>query len=250
MCTWGREGVAFWDGLLRVDWLERELLKREAEFSTYRKIKVQICSWNIDSCKPADLHGDTVNIEFLNNAISSSIDPAITSPDPPEIIVFGFQEVVDLENKKVTASEWSDHSENQGYATRLLTRMVPESMLLGKKKADQLFQDQVSHQYMRWHDRIVQAVRTAMPATAPYTVLHAESMVGVGAGRQPSPNNPRHKLMLVRPKPQLFTCIFIRDSEKPNLSDLAGQTVKTGMRGRYGNKVRGFCNVGQKQKER
>lgn len=52
-------------------------------------------------------------------------------------------------------------------------------MLLGKKKVDHMFQDQVSHQYMRWHDRLVQAVRTAMPASVPYSVVHAESLVGV-----------------------------------------------------------------------
>lgn len=57
---------------------------------------------------------------------------------------------------------------------------LTESMLLGKKKADQMFSDQVSHQYTRWHDRLSQAVRTAMPSTAPYSVVHAENLVGVG----------------------------------------------------------------------
>lgn len=52
-------------------------------------------------------------------------------------------------------------------------------MLLGKKKADQMFSDQVSHQYTRWHDRLSQAVRTAMPSSAPYSVVHAENLVGV-----------------------------------------------------------------------
>ena len=52
-------------------------------------------------------------------------------------------------------------------------------MILGRKKADAMFQDQVSHQYMRWHDRLVQAVRTSMPADSPYYLLHAENLVGV-----------------------------------------------------------------------
>lgn len=97
--------MTLWDGTLQVDWLERHMLKREAEFSNFRNIKLLICSWNIDSCKPADLQNDAVNMNFLTDAIASSIDPAIASEEPPEIIVFSFQEVVDLENKKVTASE-------------------------------------------------------------------------------------------------------------------------------------------------
>lgn len=56
---------------------------------------------------------------------------------------------------------------------------MAENMILGRKKTDALFQDQVSHQYMRWHDRLVQAVRTAMPADSPYYLLHAENLVGV-----------------------------------------------------------------------
>ena len=80
------------------------MLNREAEFSTYRDIKVHILSWNIDSCKPTDLQGDAVNIDFLQNAISSSMNSAVTNAEPPEILVFGFQEVVDLEDKKLTAS--------------------------------------------------------------------------------------------------------------------------------------------------
>ena len=152
------------------------MLKNEADFSTFRHIKLLVCSWNIDSCKPADLQGDAVNMNFLSNAIASSIDPAIASDEPPEIIVFSFQEVVDLENKKVTASR--SHTLHRARASQLKSECA-ESMLLGKKKADQMFSDHVSHQYTRWHDRLSQAVRTAMPSTAPYSVVHAENLVGV-----------------------------------------------------------------------
>lgn len=33
------------------------------------------------------------------------IEDAINPDNPPEIVVFGFQELVDLENKKITASK-------------------------------------------------------------------------------------------------------------------------------------------------
>jgi hypothetical protein len=70
-----------------------------------------------------------------------------------------------------------------------------------------------------------------MPASVPYSVVHAESLVGVSLFLTAYAFS---KSLMFRE--QLFTCIFVRNSEKPNLSDLARVTVKTGMGGRYGNK--------------
>ena len=89
---------------MKVDWLEHAMLRREAEFSSYRNIKVFVLSWNIDACKPTDMQDDSTNIDFLNNAIESSMTHAASTEVPPEIIVFTFQEVIDLEDKKLTAS--------------------------------------------------------------------------------------------------------------------------------------------------
>lgn len=52
-------------------------------------------------------------------------------------------------------------------------------MLLGKKKADSMFSDSVSQTYRLWHDKLVQAIRTFMPPDCPYSVVHAENLVGV-----------------------------------------------------------------------
>lgn len=75
---------------------DSELFRREAEYCTYRPITVLISSWNVDANKPSDLHGDADNMDFLHNCLSSV--------DTPDIIVFGYQEMIDLENKKLTAS--------------------------------------------------------------------------------------------------------------------------------------------------
>lgn len=53
-----------------------------------------------------------------------------------------------------------------------------ESMLLGKKKESK-FADGVSPSYRLWHDKLVQAVRLAMPPECPYTVVHVGDLVGV-----------------------------------------------------------------------
>lgn len=51
-------------------------------------------------------------------------------------------------------------------------------MLLGKKRSDKL-SDGVSSSYRLWHDKLVNAVRLAMPAECPYTVVHVGDLVGV-----------------------------------------------------------------------
>jgi len=98
----GADGtVAFWDGFLRDDWLDHELNLRQPEYCTYRKIRSLSISWNIDASRPTDLVGPPDNYEFLQQAL--------TSVDSPDIISIGFQEVIDLENKKLTASKLNLH---------------------------------------------------------------------------------------------------------------------------------------------
>lgn len=64
------ERMRFWDGLLGIDWIGNELLKRECEFNSFRTINVLIVSWNIDAAKPKVLTDDTANLTFLNNALT------------------------------------------------------------------------------------------------------------------------------------------------------------------------------------
>lgn len=61
---------------------------KEVSFCLYENITIQICSWNLDSRKPSDL-------EANDNAF---IEKWLTSVDSPDVIVFGFQELVDLES--------------------------------------------------------------------------------------------------------------------------------------------------------
>ena len=88
-----------------------------------------------------------------------------------------------------------------------------ETVLLSKsKKHEGALSDKVSRSYRLWYNALV----GSMPHDCPYTVVHTENLVG------------------------LFTCIFVRNSEKAALKDVAITTVKRGMGGRYGNKVRFF----------
>lgn len=76
---------------------ESKLLERESEFCSYRELTVLSCSWNIDASKPEQLTGTTDNAGFLTSVL--------TSEDSPDVIVFGFQELIDLDDKKLQASE-------------------------------------------------------------------------------------------------------------------------------------------------
>ncbi|KAA1478437.1 DNase I-like protein [Dentipellis sp. KUC8613] len=175
------ERVRFWDGMLGADWVVQELLKRERSFSTFRSLNILIVSWNVDAAKPDALSGNPANLTFLADALKSV--------DSPDIIVFGFQELIDLESRKMAA----------------------KTVLL-KRAADNATSEKVTSAYRRWYDRLVLAVRLAMPPETPYTVIHTESLVG------------------------LFTCIFVKNAERVSLRHVALATIKRGMGGRYGNK--------------
>jgi hypothetical protein len=167
-------------------------LKQESSFSTFRDLNLLIVSWNIDAAKPDALTHDSININFLQDVLSSV--------DSPDIISFGFQEVIDLESRKMTA----------------------KTVLLGGKKKghdDGKISEKVTSSYKRWHDRLVTAVRLAMPPNSPYTVIETENLVG------------------------LFSCMFIKNTERMSLKDVAITTIKRGMGGRYGNKVSSYICV-------
>ncbi|KAI0030392.1 Endonuclease/exonuclease/phosphatase [Vararia minispora EC-137] len=182
------EHVGVWDGMLGLNWVDDELLKQETHFASFRPLTVLISTWNIDAARPEHLSGTPANVSFLTDVLRST--------ESPDILAFGFQEMIDLESRKMAA----------------------KTVLLGGRKAGAAaanggeISEKVTSAYKRWYDRLVIAVRLAMPPECPYTVIHTENLVG------------------------LFTCIFVKNSERVNLRDVAVTTVKRGMGGRYGNK--------------
>ncbi|ODO06654.1 hypothetical protein I350_04012 [Cryptococcus amylolentus CBS 6273] len=148
--SFARDSLRAWDGLLSVDWIDKQLRIRQPEFCTFRQANILICTWNIDSCRPADLaNGPEPNQRWL--------DECLKSVDSPDIIVFGFQEVIPLTDKKITA----------------------KTLLFGSKKDAGATADRVSHAYRQWLEKLASAVRQAMPAGTPYVKIHSESLVGL-----------------------------------------------------------------------
>lgn len=76
---------------------------KDVEFCDFREIKTVILTWNAGASTP----GSVRTSDFIREAL----DPQ----DPPDIVVFGFQELVDLENKKITASQYHTYSLRCGF---------------------------------------------------------------------------------------------------------------------------------------
>ncbi|KAG5643240.1 hypothetical protein DXG03_001289 [Asterophora parasitica] len=199
------EQLRLWDGLLGLDWVgelgilfkslrdsilmgflsaDDELLKQEHSFSRPHDLKVLLVSWNCDAARPDSMTGDPANVSFLTDVLRSV--------DSPDIVSFGFQEVIDLESRK----------------------MVAKNIFAGQKKKgeDGGLSEKVTGAYRRWFDRLIIAMRQAMPPDEPYTVIHTESLIG------------------------LFSCIFVKTSERGHVRDASITSIKRGMGGRYGNK--------------
>ena len=171
--------------------------KREVEYCSFRELKIVVCTWNAGASKPSDLaRGTLPEDNFLENVLQSV--------DSPDIIVFGFQELVDLENKKMTASNSFSSSTDI------------ESILKGKSKskASAGIQEHISHQYRVWQEKLVSSLKVATASQEDqYVLLHSATLVG------------------------LFTCIFVRRRERQTISNLSASQVPTGLGGLHGNKV-------------
>ncbi|KAG6915670.1 hypothetical protein DXG01_010500 [Tephrocybe rancida] len=178
------EQLRLWDGLLGLDWVDEELLKYEHTFTKTRPLKLLVVSWNCDAARPESLTGEPANVNFLFDALHSV--------DSPDIVSFGFQEVIDLESRKMAA----------------------KSLLVSKDKNEDGLSERVTGAYRRWNDRLIIAMRQAMPPDVTYSVIHTHSLIG------------------------LFSCVFIKNSERERgtIRDVSITHVKRGMGGRYGNK--------------
>ncbi len=72
----------------------------QAELSSYcefRNVSTLVLTWNAGASKPTHLANDPPSATFFPELLASH--------EPPDMVVFGFQELVDLEDKKTTACE-------------------------------------------------------------------------------------------------------------------------------------------------
>jgi hypothetical protein len=70
--------------------------EHDTEYCEFGEVTAVVATWNAGASMPPSLRHDEKDTNFFREVIQTN--------DPPDIIVFGFQELVDLEDKKLTAS--------------------------------------------------------------------------------------------------------------------------------------------------
>ncbi|KFH43681.1 Phosphatidylinositol 4,5-bisphosphate 5-phosphatase A-like protein [Hapsidospora chrysogenum ATCC 11550] len=140
--------IKVWDGLLEDDWIEDEMKSKDTDYCDFDELRTMVVTWNAGASTPHSLRYSGNDGEFFPELLKSS--------DAPDILVFGFQELVDLEDKTATAKRF----------------------LKGKKKEGP-DQEKMSHQYRDWKDFLMKTLDDYMPTDDLYHLLHTAPMVGL-----------------------------------------------------------------------
>jgi hypothetical protein len=74
---------------------------QETDFCDLSSIKALVMTWNAGATTPYHLQHAESDNKFFPDLLKGS--------DSPDILVFGFQELVDLEDKKTVCNMWSGH---------------------------------------------------------------------------------------------------------------------------------------------
>lgn len=72
------------------------MLDHQAEFCDYHELSSLVLTWNVGATKPTDLRYEEQDSNFFRKLLQIEAEH--------DIVVFGLQELVDLEDKKLTAS--------------------------------------------------------------------------------------------------------------------------------------------------
>lgn len=72
---------------------------QEADFCELNPIKALVMTWNAGASTPYHLQHSDKDAKFFRELLQGC--------GSPDILVFGFQELVDLEDKKTTASKFT-----------------------------------------------------------------------------------------------------------------------------------------------
>ncbi|KAL6849125.1 hypothetical protein ACO1O0_008655 [Amphichorda felina] len=140
--------IKMWDGLLEDDWVEDEMKSKDTDYCDFDELKALVFTWNAGASTPHSLRYSGDDGNFFPDLIQSS--------GSPDILVFGFQELVDLEDKTATAKRF-----------------------LKVKKKEGTDQENMSHQYRDWKNFLTKTLDDYMPGDDLYQLLHTAPLVGL-----------------------------------------------------------------------
>ena len=69
----------------------------DVEFCSFQELSMTVITWNVGAATPTHLRGDSNDTEAFASMLAAN--------SAAHLLVFGFQELVDLEDKKLTASK-------------------------------------------------------------------------------------------------------------------------------------------------
>lgn len=141
--------IKFWDGMLEDDWAEAHMQEHDVEYCQFREIKAVVVTWNAGASTPGDIRREQRDMRFFREVIQPH--------DPPEILAFGFQELVDLEDKSLTA----------------------KNLFKGRHKKQSHDPEHMGHQYRAWRDYLTRLIDEVMPSNESYSLLQTGSLVGL-----------------------------------------------------------------------
>lgn len=139
--------LRIWDGILQDDWLDEAMQTRDTAHCDFATIRAHVMTWNAGASTPGSLRYSNEDSSFLQNLLRDS--------GSPDIFVFGFQELVDLEDKTATAKR-----------------------ILKPKKKEGADSERMSHQYRDWRDFLVRCIDDFMDGQL-YYLLQTAHMVGL-----------------------------------------------------------------------
>ncbi|KXS19864.1 DNase I-like protein [Gonapodya prolifera JEL478] len=96
--------VRVWDGWCTMDAVDNGLRARENLFASYSTLRVWVGSFNVDAFRPAEL-GSGSDARFAEGWLRDHL-PSDWDGAPPDLVIFGLQEVVDLSNTSVQAKKF------------------------------------------------------------------------------------------------------------------------------------------------
>ncbi|KAJ3480254.1 hypothetical protein NLG97_g8114 [Lecanicillium saksenae] len=146
----GNDGkVKFWDALLQDDKLEENLKSNEAKYCQFDDLSLMVMTWNAGASTPHSLRYSEGDASFFQEFVQTS--------GSPDILVFGFQELVDLEDKTATAKRF----------------------LKSSKKKDSSDNEHMSHRYRDWRDFLLKTLDDYAPQGHLYQLLYNAPLVGL-----------------------------------------------------------------------
>ncbi|KAL2059863.1 hypothetical protein VTL71DRAFT_10018 [Oculimacula yallundae] len=140
--------IRVWDGLLEADWIENTMQSQEPEFATFTPIKALVMTWNAGATAPSHLRKNKDDTAFFPSLLGNS--------GSPDLLIFGFQELVDLEDKKT----------------------MTKTFFKSKKKDPSSEHEHMSRAYREWRSFLTTAMDEFIPGEL-YHLLHTASLVGL-----------------------------------------------------------------------